>query len=127
VRTDPSSVRSACNSEARPAPFDDLFYTQNVFGPAWSPHGQEIRFTTDMSIRFNLWKVRSSGGWPIQPTQSDDRQYSAVWFPEGRWIVDQQGMAPPYREQANRNNEKKEPWLFTAAHPKVSERRMLLG
>ena len=93
VPTDPKSVVSANNPEARPAPFDDLFYTRNVFGAAWSPDGQQIVFTTDMSGRFNLWKVRSSGGWPIQLTQSDDRQYSAVWSPDGKWIVYQQDQA----------------------------------
>src|SRR6516165_814885 len=91
--TQPKSMVSASNPEARPAPFDDLFYTRNVFGPAWSPDGQEIVFTTDLSGRFNLWKVRSSGGWPIQLTQSDDRQYSGVWSPDGKWIVYQQDQA----------------------------------
>jgi dipeptidyl aminopeptidase/acylaminoacyl peptidase len=91
--TEPKSVRSAVNSAARPAPVDDLYYTRSVFGAAWSPDGQQIVFTTDMSGRFNLWKVRASGGWPIQLTQSDDRQYSAVWSPDGKWIVYQQDQA----------------------------------
>jgi dipeptidyl aminopeptidase/acylaminoacyl peptidase len=43
-----------------------------------------------MSGRLNLWKVGASGGWPIQLTQSDDRQYRAVWSPNGKWIVYQQ-------------------------------------
>src|SRR5438309_9307517 len=77
--TDPRSVVSASNLAARPAPIDDLYYTRSVFGAAWSPDGQQIVFTTDISGRSNLWKVRASGGWPIQLTQSDDRQYRAVW------------------------------------------------
>jgi hypothetical protein len=76
--TNPKSVVSVSNSAARPVPVDDLFYTRSVFGAAWSPDGQQIVFTTDISGRSNLWKVRASGGWPIQLTQSDDRQYSAV-------------------------------------------------
>jgi dipeptidyl aminopeptidase/acylaminoacyl peptidase len=91
--TDPRSVVSASNPAARPAPIDDLYYTRSVFGAAWSPDGQQIVFTTDISGRFNLWKVRASGGWPIQLTQSDDRQYSAVWSPDGKWIVYQQDRA----------------------------------
>lgn len=91
--TQPKSVLSATNPDARPAPIDDLYYTRSVFGAAWSPDGQQIVFTTDMSGRFNLWKVRASGGWPIQLTQSDDRQYSAVWSPDGKWIVYQQDQA----------------------------------
>jgi len=91
--TDPQSVVSESNPAARPAPVEDLYYTRAVFGPAWSPDGQQIVFTSDMSGRPNLWKVRASGGWPIQLTQSDDRQYSAVWSPDGKWIVYQQDRA----------------------------------
>lgn len=91
--TDPKSVVSASNPAARPAPIDDLYYTRNVFGAAWSPDGQQIVFTSDISGRYNLWKVRASGGWPIQLTQSDDRQYGAAWSPDGKWIVYQQDHA----------------------------------
>jgi dipeptidyl aminopeptidase/acylaminoacyl peptidase len=91
--TDPKSVVSVSNSAARPVPVDDLYFTRSVFGAAWSPDGQQIVFTTNISGRFNLWKVRASGGWPIQLTQSDDRQYNAVWSPDGKWIVYQQDHA----------------------------------
>jgi len=91
--TDPKSVVSASDPAARPAPLDDLYYTRSVFGAAWSSDGQQIVFTTDISGRSNLWKVRASGGWPIQLTQSDDRQYRAAWSPDGKWIVYQQDNA----------------------------------
>lgn len=91
--TDPHSVASVSDRAGRPAPVDNLYYTRNVFGPAWSPDGQQIVFTTDISGRFNLWKVRASGGWPIQLTQSDDLQSNAVWSPDGKWIVYQQDHA----------------------------------
>jgi dipeptidyl aminopeptidase/acylaminoacyl peptidase len=91
--TDPKSITSASNSVARPAPIDDLYYTRNVFGPAWSPDGTDIVFISDLAGRPNLWKVKASGGWPIQLTQSDDRQYNAVWSPDGKWIVYQQDRA----------------------------------
>jgi dipeptidyl aminopeptidase/acylaminoacyl peptidase len=91
--TDPQSVVSASNPASRPVPVDDLYYTRSVFGAAWSPDGQQIAFTSDISGRSNLWKVPASGGWPIQLTQCDDRQYSAVWSPDGKWIVYQQDHA----------------------------------
>ena len=91
--TDPQSVVSPSNPAARPVPIDDLYYTRNVFGPSWSPDGRQVVFTTDMSGRFNLWKVSAAGGWPIQLTQSDDVQSSAVWSPDGKWIVYQQDRA----------------------------------
>jgi Tol biopolymer transport system component len=91
--TDSKSIASKPEPAARPAPIDDLFYTRNVFGAAWSPDGKEVLFTTDISDRFNLWKVSASGGWPIQLTQSDDVQSDAVWSPDGKWIVYQQDQA----------------------------------
>jgi dipeptidyl aminopeptidase/acylaminoacyl peptidase len=91
--TDPRSVMSVSNPAARPAPIDDLYYTRSVFGAAWSPDGQQIVFTSDIAGRSNLWKVNANGGWPIQLTQSDDRQYSGAWSPDGKWIVYQQDRA----------------------------------
>ncbi|HUO16210.1 MAG TPA: S9 family peptidase [Verrucomicrobiae bacterium] len=91
--TDPRSIVSATNPAARPAPIDDLFYTRTVFAAAWSPDGKQIAFVSDIAGRFNLWKVNSGGGWPIQLTQSDDRQYSPVWSPDGKWLVYEQDQA----------------------------------
>src|SRR5258708_23939668 len=85
--TAPRSVVSSSNSAARPAPIDDLYYTKSVFGAAWSPDGKQIVFTSDIAGRSNLWKVNASGGWPIQLTQSDERQYNAAWSPDGNRIV----------------------------------------
>lgn len=91
--TDPKSVISAANSAARPVPVDDLYYTRSVFGAAWSPDGQQVLFSSDVSGRFNLWKVKATGGWPVQLTQSDDVQSDAAWSPDGKWIVYQQDRA----------------------------------
>ena len=88
--TDPKSVTSATNPAAGPVPIPQLYYTRSIFGPAWSPDGREVVFTTNMTGRFNLWKVSVSGGWPIQLLQSDDRQSGAVWSPDGKWIVFEQ-------------------------------------
>ena len=88
--TDPKSITSESNAAAHPVPIEDLYYTRTVFGSAWSPDGKQVSFTTDMSGRLNLWKVSASGGWPLQLTQSDDRQYSATCSPDGKWIVYQQ-------------------------------------
>jgi dipeptidyl aminopeptidase/acylaminoacyl peptidase len=91
--TDPKSVTSESNPAARPAPIGDLYYTHSVYGTAWSPGGKQIAFTSDLTGRPNLWKVNASGGWPVQLTQSDDRQYGATWSPDGKWIVYQQDSA----------------------------------
>lgn len=85
--TDPKSLTSLSEPGAGPVPIDDLFYTRSISGGAWSPDGKQIVFTTNMTGRLNLWKVDAAGGWPIQLSQSDDRQYGANWSPDGKWIV----------------------------------------
>ena len=88
--SDPKSIKSASNPNARPIPIDDLYFTRSVSSASWSPDGKEIAFTTDISGRSNLWKVNADGGWPTQLAQSDERQYGEIWSPDGKWIVFQQ-------------------------------------
>ena len=90
--TDPKSVTSTTNPKAHPIPIDDLYFTRSVSSASWSPNGKEFLFTTDMSGRSNLWKVRAAGGWPVQLIQSDERQTQGTWSPDGRWIVFQQDL-----------------------------------
>jgi len=88
--TDPKSVTSATNAASHPIPIADLYFTRNVGGPAWSPDGKQVVFETDLTGRNNLWKVNAGGGWPLQLTQSDERQFAPTWSPDGKWIVYQQ-------------------------------------
>ena len=85
--TDPKKITSTEAQGAGAVPIDDLFYTRATGGGAWSPDGKEIVFTSNFTGRFNLWKVNSSGGWPIQLSQSDDRQLNGTWSPDGKWIL----------------------------------------
>ena len=85
--TEPKTITSAEESGAGAVPIDDLFYTRATGGGAWSPDGKEIVFSSNFTGRFNLWKVSASGGWPIQLSQSDDRQGGAIWSPDGKWIL----------------------------------------
>src|SRR5215469_1541148 len=85
--TDPKSIVSTSNPQSGPVPIPQLYYTRSTFGPAWSPDGRDIVFTTNLTGRFNLWKVPAAGGFPIQLLESNDRQSGAVWSPDGKWIV----------------------------------------
>jgi len=85
--TEPRKIVSAEETSAGAVPIDDLFYTRATGGGAWSPDGKEIAFSSNFTGRFNLWKVNAAGGWPIQLSQSDDRQGGAIWSPDGKWIL----------------------------------------
>jgi len=85
--TDPKSIASPPNPQARSVPVDDLFYTRGVEFPSWSPDSKQVAFITNMTGRYNVWKVAAGGGWPIQLSQSEERQDAAAWSPDGKWIV----------------------------------------
>ena len=85
--TDPKSITSSPNPQARPIPVDDLYFSRSVFDPAWSPDGSQLVFTCDFTGRSNIWKVPVAGGWPVQMVQSDDRQFGGLWSKDGHSIV----------------------------------------
>src|ERR1700730_6920072 len=93
MATDPATVASPKNPDARPIPIDDLFFSRSISDPSWSPDGKEIVFTTNLTGRATLWKVSAGGGWPVQLVVSDDRQFASVWSPDGKWIVWQEDRA----------------------------------
>src|SRR5437762_9786679 len=88
--TDPVTIASARNAGARPVPIDDLFFSRGITGASWSPDGKDIVFSTNLTGRYNLWKVSASGGWPVQLAVSDDRQFAPMWSPDGKSILWQQ-------------------------------------
>lgn len=88
--TDPKSIVSNANPAARAIPIDDLYFTRDIRDASWSPDGEQVVFTTNITGRLNLWKVSATGGWPIQLTQSDDRQVGAAWSRDGKWLLFQQ-------------------------------------
>jgi len=91
--TDPKQITSAEMPGAGPIPIDDLFYSRSTVGGAWSPDGKEVVFSSNLTGRTNLWKVSAGGGFPLQLSQSDDRQGNAIWSADGKWIVYQSDRA----------------------------------
>ena len=85
--TDPQQIASKPKADVQKFSVEKLFMTRGIAGSAWSPDGKTVVFTTNMSGRYNLWTVPSEGGWPMQLTVSDQRQYAPAWSPDGKWIA----------------------------------------
>lgn len=57
------------------------------YSSTFSPDGQEIAFISNISGSPQLWKMPSSGGWPIQLTNFNDPISNASWAPNGTKIA----------------------------------------
>lgn len=91
--TEPRGLTAPVNPAAAPVPIADLLFSRSVRDAAWSPDGREVAFSTNLSGRYNLWKVAAEGGWPVQLSVSDEVETDAAWSPDGRWIVFQHDRA----------------------------------
>jgi dipeptidyl aminopeptidase/acylaminoacyl peptidase len=85
--TDPKSVMSQPLAGAAPVPLADLFFTRKGLDAIWVPHSDAIVIATNLTGRYNLWSMPANGGFPLQLTQSDDRQSDLTASPDGKWIV----------------------------------------
>jgi dipeptidyl aminopeptidase/acylaminoacyl peptidase len=96
--TDPKSVVSQPLAGAAPVPLADLFFTRGGYDAMWVPHADTVIISTNLTGRYNLWTVPANGGFPLQLTQSDDRQFGLTASPDGKWVVFQsdQGGAEIY-------------------------------
>jgi Tol biopolymer transport system component len=84
--TDPAQLSSQTKADVERLSIEKLFMTRALAGTAWSPDGKTVAFISNMSGRYNLWTVPADGGWPVQLTISDQRQYRPAWSPDGKWI-----------------------------------------
>ncbi|HTM87631.1 MAG TPA: S9 family peptidase [Terriglobales bacterium] len=85
--TDPAELKSIPNLNVQKFTVEKLFMTRAIGGTAWSPDGKSIAFMSNISGRMNLWTVPAEGGWPMQLTVSEQRQFSPAWSPDGKWIA----------------------------------------
>ncbi len=53
----------------------------------WSADGEQLYFDTNITGRFNIWRVPSVGGWPVQITVSDERTLLEDPSPDGRFLL----------------------------------------
>lgn len=88
--TDPKSIASPKNADAKAVPLDDLGYTRGLLSSAWSADGNVLFFSTNLTGRFNIWRTDARGGWPVQLAQADDRQSGLAVAPDGNTVYFQQ-------------------------------------
>jgi Tol biopolymer transport system component len=82
--TDPASIVSPVNPDAQPAPVADLYFVRGLSDAAWSPDGKWIVISTNLTGRYNLWRLPAEGGFPEQLTVNDDRQSGIAITPGGQ-------------------------------------------
>jgi len=75
------SITSPSNPAYRPLDIDTLYYTRSMFTLRWSVDGEHLYFETNITGRYNIWRVPSTGGWPVQLTVSDERNDLADPYP----------------------------------------------
>ena len=85
--SDPKSVVSQPLVGAAPVPIADLFFTRKATDAIWVRQSDTIVIATNLTGRYNLWTMPAKGGFPLQLTQSDDRQLGLASSPDGQWIV----------------------------------------
>jgi dipeptidyl aminopeptidase/acylaminoacyl peptidase len=85
--TDPKSIVSPANAQAVAVPIDDLAVTRGVLDAAWSVDGKFVFISTNLTGRYNLWRVHTAGSWPVQLAQSEDIQGDPSPSPDGKTLL----------------------------------------
>jgi Tol biopolymer transport system component len=84
--TDPKTLTSPVNPEAREVPLEDIGNSRSIRGVTWSADGKHVFLSTNLTGRYNIWRVDAGGGWPLQMTQSDESQTGLAASRDGKWL-----------------------------------------
>ncbi len=84
--TDPRSLESPANPEAREVPLEDIGNSRGIAGVTWSVDGKHIFVSTNLTGRYNIWRTDADGSWPLQMTQSDETQTGLAASRDGKWL-----------------------------------------
>src|SRR5437879_13765256 len=96
------SITSPSGPAYRPLDIDTLYYTRSMFTLRWSVDGEHLYFETNITGRYNIWRVPSTDGWPVQLTVGDERDDLADPSPDGhhrRYSDDSLGQQAPNPHQ----------------------------
>ena len=69
----------------------------NNFGPAWTPNGRSVTFSSDHATdATDLWTERADGGAPAVMQVHEKRNlYNAGWSPDGKWLIFRTDVSSP--------------------------------
>src|SRR5256885_16948656 len=67
------AITSPSNPTYRPLDIDTLYYTRSIYALRWSVDNEHLYFETNITGRYNIWRVPSTGGWPVQLTVSEGK------------------------------------------------------
>lgn len=84
--TDPKTLTSPVNPEARAVPLEDIGNSRGVAGVTWSADGKHVFLSTNLTGRYNIWRTDADGSWPLQMTQSDETQSGLAASRDGKWL-----------------------------------------
>ncbi len=119
--TDPKSITSPANPKAAPVPIEDLGLTRGVADAAWSADGKYVFISTNITGRYNLWRVDAAGSWPAQLTQSEEYQSALSPSPDGRSLLFNQDVGGNERQDLYSVPTSGGPVTQLTATPDVSE------
>jgi dipeptidyl aminopeptidase/acylaminoacyl peptidase len=83
----PPQISTVKSAKARILDFETLYFTRSIPSFRWSNDGSDIYFVSNITGRFNIWRVPSTGGWPVQITVSDERTMVEDPSPDGRHLL----------------------------------------
>lgn len=66
---------------------DTLFFIRIVLGLQWSADSQHLFFETNITGRYNLWRVPTAGGWPMQMNVCEERTVLVDTSSDGRYLL----------------------------------------
>ena len=85
--TDPRSLSSESRPNAKPIPVADALSLRSSWFATWTPDGRDIIMSSDLAGRVNLWRTSSTGGFPQQLQQSEDKSFYPAVSHDGRTIL----------------------------------------
>ncbi|MER3396962.1 MAG: hypothetical protein C4316_00240 [Chloroflexota bacterium] len=104
LKTEP--IKSPRRPGYAPLDLEALYHAHQLAAARWSADGRFIYLETNITGRFNIWRMPAGGGWPEQLTVSDERTRLEGPSPDSRWLIYTQDRA---------GNEKPNIFLLPAA------------